>query len=356
MIESYKRIVKNKEFVAKRIAYFDILRGLAIICVVMIHSSNMGFQFPSNSFNFNFTILSRQIINIAVPLFLTISGYFLAKKNITTLNEYFIFLKKQIPKIYIPFLFWSSVWLILGVLIFNKSITHELFKLAIFQSSGPYYFIALIIQYYILQPILKHFANIKGLVISLFISLVSIGIIFYIRNYMGINLPLILYAGIFPVFLVFFVLGLYLGSLEIISISNKLLISLVIIFYLLSCVESYFLYTLFENGGLAATAMKPSSFIFSLFLIIYLFKNIDLFKSSILEFLGKISFGIYLIHVFVLSIIPSRIINFFPSLVEVQFFYQLILFFITLLSCVLIILIGRKIFSVKIVQIIGFSK
>ena len=339
---------------SKRIAYFDMLRGLAIICVVVIHSSNMGFQFPSNSFNFNFTILLRQIINIAVPLFLAISGYFLAKKNISNLGEYFVFIKKQIPKIYMPFLVWSSVWLILGVLIFNKSIFHELFKVATFQSSGPYYFIALIIQYYILLPILKHFANFKGLIISLFISLASVGIIFYIRNYMDINLPLILYAGNFPIFLVFFVLGLYLGLLERISISNKLLISLVITFYFLSCIESYFLYSLFENGWLAATAMKPSSFMFSLFLIIYLFKNIDFFKSIILEFLGKISFGIYLIHGFLLTIIPLFIMNFFPSLVEVQAFYQLILSLITLLSCFLIILIGRKIFPDKIVKMIGF--
>ena len=332
-----------------------MLRGLAIICVVMIHSSNMGFQFSSESFNFNFTLLSRQLINIAVPLFLAISGYFLAKKDITTLSEHFIFLKKQIPKIYIPFLFWSIVWLVLGVLLFNASIAHELFKLAIFQSSGPYYFIALILQYYILLPLLKHLANFKGLIISLVISLVSLGIIFYIRNYMGINLPLILYAGNFPILLVFFVLGLYLGSQKEVAISNKLLIALVVIFYILSCLESYFLYSLFENGGLAATAMKPSSFLFALFLIILLFKNIDFYKSDTLEYLGKISFGVYLIHVFLLKITPPLIRNFFPSLEEIQILYQPILFLITLLSCIAIILIGKKILPTNIIHIIGFK-
>ena len=71
------------------------------------------------------------------------------------------------------------------------------------------------------------------------------------------------------------------------------------------------LYKKKTNGGLASTAMKPSSFMFSLFLIIYFFKNIDFFKSSILEFLGKISFGIYLIHVFLLSITPPFYYQFF---------------------------------------------
>lgn len=346
-------MAKQSDF--ERIAYFDMLRGSAIICVVIIHSSNMGFQFPGDSFNFNFTILSRQLINIAVPLFLSISGYFLIKKNISNSDEYFSFIKKQIPKIYIPFLFWSSVLFILGVLIFNKSIFHELFKLVIFQSSGPYYFIALIIQYYILLPLLKHLANLRGLIISLVISLATVGIIFYIRNYMGINLPLILYAGNFPILLVFFVLGLYLGSLKEISIHNKLLISLVITFYLLSCFESYFLYSLFGDGVLAATVMKPTSFMFSIFLIIYLFKNIDFFKSKILEYLGKISFGIYLIHVFMLAVIPPLIIKFSPSLVEKQFIYQFILASTTLIFCFLIILIARKILPIKIIEMIGFK-
>lgn len=47
-----------------RVRHFDMLRGIAIIFVVIIHSSNMGLQFSSDSFNF--TVLSRELINIAV--------------------------------------------------------------------------------------------------------------------------------------------------------------------------------------------------------------------------------------------------------------------------------------------------
>lgn len=340
---------------SKRIAYFDVLRGLAIICVIAIHSSGMGFQFPDDSFNFNFTILSRQFFNVSVPLFLAISGYFLAKKNISNRYEYIDFLKKQIPRVYIPLFVWSLVWVVLGMLILNKPLFQEMIKLVIFQSSGPYYFIALLIQYYILFPILKPLANLRGLIISLCISLATVGIIFYIRNYMGINLPLILYAGNFPVFLVFFVLGLHLGSIEKINLSNKLLVSLMLFFYFLAVIESYFLYSLFGNGGLAATAMKPSSFMFSLCLIVFLFRNIDLFQSKILEYLGKISFGIYLIHVFMLSLIPPLLIKFFPTIIETQFFYQLILVFLILVSCFFIIWIGKRTFPENFMKILGFK-
>jgi len=339
----------------ERIVYFDMLRGLAIIFVIVIHSSNIGLQFPDTSINFHFTVLLRQVINIAVPLFLAISGYFLAKKNISNLDEYIKFIKIQIPKIYIPFFVFSALWFILGVLIFNHSITKELINLITFQSSGPYYFIALIIQYYILLPILKRLANFKGVVFSFIISLITIGIIFYIRNYMGINLPLILYAGNFPIFLVFFILGLYIGTLKKIQISNKLLLSLIICFYFLSCIESYTLYAIFENAGLASTAMKPSSFIFSMTLIVYFFKNINLFKSNILRYLGEMSFGIYLMHMFILIIISRLIIFFYPSLMEIQPLYQLILSLIIILMCFLIIFISKKILPKKIYNILGFK-
>lgn len=340
---------------SKRIGYFDVLRGIAIICVVAIHASTLGLQFSNNSFNFHFTLLSRQILNVSVPLFIVISGYFLANKNVSNLHDYFDFIKKQIQKIYIPFFVWSSVWFIIGILIFKKSIFYEFFNLITFQSHGTYYFIALIIQYYILLPILKHLANLNGLIISLAISLFMVGIIFYIQNYIGMDLPLIIYAGNFIILLVFFVLGLYLGSIKKITISNKLLIGLILVFYTLSCLESYFLYSLFKNAGLAATLMKPSSFMFSLFFIIYLFKNIDLFKSSILEYLGGVSFGIYLIHMFVLIIVSRVLSIFFTPLLELQVLYQFILVTIIILSCFFIIWAAKKIFPDKLIKIVGFK-
>jgi peptidoglycan/LPS O-acetylase OafA/YrhL len=86
-------------------------------------------------------------------MFLAISGFFLAKKTIGSPREYFEFIKKQIPRVYLPLLIWSLVWLGLAVLIQNKSVVNELIKLVVFQSSGPYYFIALIIRNYSLHTL-----------------------------------------------------------------------------------------------------------------------------------------------------------------------------------------------------------
>lgn len=328
---------------------------LAIFGVVAIHSSASGLQFSEESINFNFTVLWRNILNFAVPMFLAISGYFLAKKTIGSSKEYVAFQRKQIPRVYIPLLIWSLVWFGSSVLIYNKSVVHELIKLVTFQSSGPYYFIALIIQYYLLLPVLKKLANNKGLVFSVLISLVMTCTIFYLRFYTETNLPLILYAGNFATWLMFFVLGLYLGSKEKMKIPNKYVVALIFAFYALSCVESYALISLFHQAGDAVTAVKASSFIYSFFLIIFLFNNPDLIKSKLLKQIGVISFGIYLTHMFALAVVSQVLLHLYSPIKDITYAYQFLLIGIVMLSCFLCISVFNKVFPVSQSRLLGFK-
>jgi len=338
----------------KRVAYFDLLRGLAIIAVVAIHSTGSGLEFDPDSFNFNFTILWRNSLNFSVPLFIAISGYFLANKKIVSFHEHLFFLKKQIPRVYIPFLFWSIFWLILAVA-FNKPIFHEILKLITFQSWGPYYFIALIIQFYLLLPILKRFATPTGLFLSVATSIVITLIIGYFRYYTDVQLPLILYGGNFTTFVMFFILGLYLGKETKVKISNKLLSILILIFYALSCVESYALIAIYNQAGDAVTAAKPSSFMYSFTLIVFLFNNIDVIKSKLLNSIGKMSFGIYLIHGFALIGAGKLLSLVSPSLKEISPIYQLSLMGLAILLCILCISISNKLMTDKMSRLIGFK-
>lgn len=50
------------------------------------------------------TISVRELFDVAVPLFLAISGFFLGKNNFESKKQMVIFWKKQIPKVYIPVL------------------------------------------------------------------------------------------------------------------------------------------------------------------------------------------------------------------------------------------------------------
>ena len=97
---------------SERIEYFDFLRGIAIIFVIAIHSFSPFSLNESNTVVYHLAILWRQIIGCAVPIFMAISGYFMSYKVIDTQSKYHAFIKKQIPRVYVPMLVWSLPFLI----------------------------------------------------------------------------------------------------------------------------------------------------------------------------------------------------------------------------------------------------
>lgn len=138
-----------------RLTYFDFLRGVAILLVIGIHTYTVRpFEGVSNIFQIGI----RETLNFAVPLFLAISGFFIAKKDISDKKSYFAFLKKQLPRVYIPALIWSipmlAIWIYQG-----KDVITSIVKVFGCMTFGPYYFIALIIQLYLLHPIIKKLAE-----------------------------------------------------------------------------------------------------------------------------------------------------------------------------------------------------
>lgn len=99
----------------QRIEYFDVLRGVAIICVIGIHTFSSFDVSESNKISYHVAIIWRQIIGFAVPMFLAISGYFLSAKDVSTKSNYLSFIKKQVPRVYIPMLVWSTPLLLITV-------------------------------------------------------------------------------------------------------------------------------------------------------------------------------------------------------------------------------------------------
>lgn len=336
-----------------RIDYFDILRGIAIVAVVGIHSTSSGIALDEKCWQFHFTVVWRNLLNFSVPLFLAISGYFMSQ-SIQKSQLDFDFFGKKIKRVYLPMLFWSSLWFLLSVIVFEKSIITGIYKIFTFQTIGPYYFIALIIQYYLLSPLLFRFADKNGLILSVLISIVTAIIIFYLRYYAEISLPLILYAGNFPVWLMFFVCGMYFGNKKYISISNNNLIFLILISVFLSLAESYLLLFYFKQAGDAVTAIKPSSFLYSLFVIIFMFNNVNFLSSNVLKNIGQISFGIYLTHIFVLMIVSKGLALSKFNITQLTIFDQLLKISLTTLVCYVGIKICNTIFPKKISDYIGF--
>ena len=139
----------------ERIGYFDFLRGMAILMVIGIHSYHVV---PFDS-AINITRnIARELISFAVPLFLAISGYFIGCKSISDNKDYIAFVKKQIPRVYLPMLLWSLPALGLSIVMGAKT-GHAILKLFSFSTFGPYYFVFLIIQFYLLHPLFMRVAD-----------------------------------------------------------------------------------------------------------------------------------------------------------------------------------------------------
>lgn len=135
----------------QRNLYFDALRGIAIMMVVAIHTF---YACEFDSWLSICAISMREIFNMAVPMFLAISGFFIGRMVFEDKRQVFAFWKKQIPKVYIPVLFWSIPYFVLAILCEGQSILENVL-LFFFCGYSIYYFIALIVQCYLLLPVMQ---------------------------------------------------------------------------------------------------------------------------------------------------------------------------------------------------------
>ena len=287
---------------AQRNNYFDFLRALAIIMVIGNHTSNVAdFSFPTGIGN----IIILQIIKAGVPIFLAISAFFLCPRIITGKKQYIGFLTKHLKRVYIPMLIFSLPF-IFGNGLGLKSVLGRT-VLSLFGAYSVYYFIFLIAQYYLLLPVMQRKAiNMKGLAICALISGVSILIVTYCNSILDMDLPLFIYAGFCPVWIIFFALGCYLSKyFNEIHTGRKKICIIFLISLLLSIAETLFLDMYYTNGG----GIKLSVFILSAVIILIFFSKEfeekynchDNIMTKILNTTGRLSFTIYLCHIYVIS-------------------------------------------------------
>ncbi len=288
----------------QRLHYFDFLRGIAILMVVAIHT------YPNDGFGTPWTVaqaVGRQLISASVPIFLAISGFFLARKDLDTWPERMAFWRKQVPKIYLPCIIWSVPLFLLQIrnLQDNPAIGIIL-RLAYLLACGYsiYYFIALIIQCYVLLPWQSHVTRGRVICFAL-LSFLSVATVNFIINIEGYPLPLLIYAAPFPVYGFFFVLGVWL-SRQPRNYRLLPLISGTVAALVLSVAEAWWQYG-FHGGGLG---LKMSTHLYSTFLILLLFSRRlqnaytgQSFIARIVRKIGEVSFGVYLIHCYFIAVL-----------------------------------------------------
>ena len=286
----------------QRIPYFDFLRGAAILMVVAIHTfdGSLAFDSPASCA----AIAVRQLLNCAVPVFLAVSGFFLSRKLLVTMGGRIAFWRKQVPRVYVPCLLWSLPLYVLALYGGSRSWLTSTAMLLLCGFS-VYYFIALIIQYYLLLPVIQRCCSRRWVAAAAAVSAVSIVAVTCVVTVRGHALPLLVYAGPFPVWLVFFVLGVHLGRSRR-DYSPWLPLLAAVVFAAAAYGEAWWLHSLHGAGGYG---IKPTAFCYSAAVVLLLFsRRTEEAWGRVAGWLrpvcwlGGLSFGVYLCHCYVIQL------------------------------------------------------
>lgn len=286
----------------QRNEYFDFLRGIAIIFVVGIHT--LHFNENDSPIEIDIKNIVYQSLLCAVPIFLAISSFFLSKINFSKNGSKLHFWRKQIPKIYIPCLIWSLPMLLKGYFYNNYPLINCL-AFYFMCGLGVFYFISVIIQLYLLLPYIKTFCNISGVLFFSFISMISV----FIINVIPFN-NVMLSLGVSTLWIGFFALGIYLSKNSSREYNLSFAILLLLCGFFINRVEVCW----WESTIGRYQDYRLGSFLYSFGAILLLFskkvENIYHKNKSIakycLVYVGKISFGIYLIHYLLIPFLQFR--------------------------------------------------
>jgi len=300
----------------------DIIRISAIILVIVLHTiilatnkSNL-FVLRLDYFLEPFKAFSR----VSVPIFFMISGFLLlGKKQSTKLN-----FKRIYKRLLIPFVFFTllnSVYSLIFIhnMDYYKSILNQFVKISEYLGSHLWFLLVLSFLY-LFNPFLQQiFSNydknrsykkIKWITAIAFLYTLLTGVIIYPLNQkFGLSFN---NFTIWPSYLFFYLYGGLLRK-EVLVIKNLKVSALIIIIGLLSIISFDYISISFKLRGIdflfsdysvnyLSIPVILTSIGFINFILSYQF-NFNKSKKEIIKIISNYTFGVYLVHIYLLEII-----------------------------------------------------
>lgn len=296
--------------------WIDHLRAVATIAVVFLHVSApliykfgvipMSWWWIANIFN--------STVRCSVPLFFMVSGALLLPKE----QELSVFLKKRFLRIVYPFLFWGMIHILMNLLLKIRS--HEvrtlddvLVSTATKISSGVayhYWYIFVIIGIYLFVPIIGRWARSSSrkelqyfLILWISFTILSLTPVAGFRYFSQLTY---FFSGSMG----FLILGYYLVRFSVV-ISNRWYFLLILILLIMSALTV----TIFGSYYLSSVSGKSVQSLYSYFSpniiivtisVFLLFQNFNIQQiqiSKALSWVSRYSYGIFLSHVLVLTLL-----------------------------------------------------
>lgn len=293
-------------------SYLSSLRSYAIIAVLIIHVLWLwGWGVFYNPTTRLPAVILDQLFRYCVPLFVTISGYTLMLGYGQGNFPFLKFFSRRILKILPLYLLWSAIYLIQGYIL-SGQISHiaQLFNqpinllLLLIKGQVYYhlYFVPLIVQLYLLFPILRFFIN-RQPHITLTLGIIA-QTAFYLFLVLGktFHSPDLIFNSdyhqyvIFISFLGYFILGMYLAKFKFQN--NRFLTLTTLTGLIVSITESYLSITDGASPLMSTTYTRVSMMLLLVPLMIILFQTniFAKFTPQWLVWLGNQSYLIFLAH------------------------------------------------------------
>ena len=329
--------------------YWDVWKGIAIIAVILIHTT-AGWCGSTKS-----GLVFRQFIDFPVFLFFAVAGYFFG--DIKS-GEALDFVNRKIRRLLPPFLLTSLLYAIAkSLLARNFSVVAMIEQLPGF-SCGFGYFVVALLSLFLLEPVFRRIAAVgTRVVLSAILSLLSIGAMYVLlvkydcRGMVPIPLPAILFTTWSFAFTLGAALkqeGKEIGKTKIFLLALALAAA-----SLLAIWEAFF----WESRGIvriSLSQLKISSFLQSTLLFMLLCalnsRKSDRKYGEILAFLGRNSYFIYLYHWFYIAF--YRKCAAFFSIGQAD----LILPFAVIFSCAITAWLLRKFCGKRVAYWFGYSE
>lgn len=273
----------------KREVWIDYTKVLACILVVIGHLLQ-----GLNKANIEWNDTLYEYINMFIylfhmPLFMCLSGYLYKKtSNIENIKDYKKFVLKKLVNLGVPYISFYLLYVMINML-FSSSVNTQMGINEVFsiftKPIAPFWFLYALFFIFLLIPILEKIwlKNINMVLLTT--------IVLYIFN-------IFIKTNVYVIDIVFqysfyFYLGVFIYNQNIKKAKMRFNVINIIIYILLSIL---FYYLTSKSSNLLLCFYNYFMGIYGVIISLFVFKSINLEKSTIWNFLSRYTFQIYLTH------------------------------------------------------------
>ena len=259
------------------------------------------------------------------------------------------FYKKRLPKLIIPYLFYTCAYLGMSVIFGNGvSVKGIIFAFVAGTASTPLYYIVVLTYFTLLAPFLMKAVDNRKVSVLIFSSTPAFLFLSFIIRLLGTDIWI--YLKYTPVWLSFYYLGMYIKSNKP-SINQKILWTLLPVVFTFELFSTYILRNI--SGFNAYTQLRFAGVFYSLIIILLAYEySKDKNSNMNVKWLTKIgddSYAIYYMHCACLMVF-AKLIKF--EYIKILPIYRLLELLFALFICEIAIIIIRKLFKSRIIQMI----